>query len=115
MSLALHPGYSTLQPKHRNDRRRLIKPRAAQVLRATGHHRDVLLAVDAVAHRRRRDRGAKVEAPHLLERIAVVGGEMPGVVAAEQKIAAGAQEARFIRDVELLLGSDLAGAHIDRP
>src|SRR5262245_45410219 len=108
-------GSSLLQTKPRDDRGRLIEPRAAHVAGAARHHRDVLLAVDAVAHRRRRDRSAEAEAPDLLERIGVVGGETPGVMAGEQEIAAGAQQSGLVRNIELLLGDDLAGAHIDRP
>src|SRR5436305_1242744 len=57
------PSPRPLQPKDGFDRAWLVESRAADTLRATGHDGDVLLAADAVGHRRSRDRGAEAEAP----------------------------------------------------
>src|SRR5215813_5501804 len=111
---ALNPSYA-LQTEHCDHSRWLIKPRAAHVAGTARHHCDVLLAIDAVAHRRRRNRRAELEAPGFLERVGVVGGKVPGMMAAKQQVAAGAQQSGLVREREPFLGDHLAGTHIDRP
>src|SRR6266478_5407847 len=60
------------EPKHRHERARLIEPLAPDPDAGAGNHRDVLLAADTIGHRRSRDRGAEIEAVHLLEGFGVL-------------------------------------------
>src|SRR6266481_7212513 len=98
------------EPKHRHERARLIEPLAPDPDAGAGNDRNVLLAADTIGHRRSRDRGAEVEAVHLLEGFGVISRELTGHVSGEQQAAVGAEHAGLGRRLERYLVDDLAGA-----
>src|SRR5260370_12955847 len=55
---------SASETKHSDDRARLIEAAAAHADAGAGNHRDILLAADAICHRRRPAPGAEAEALH---------------------------------------------------
>src|SRR5712672_1902553 len=61
-----------LEPKHSHKGSRLIKSGPACANAAAGDDRHILLAADAIGHRRGRDHRAEIEAPHFLERVFVI-------------------------------------------
>src|SRR5262249_21234431 len=65
----------------------------------SGRDRYILLAVDRVADRRRHDAAARVEAPQLLQGLAVISDKRTLPESAEHKIAAGCKYARPVRQV----------------
>src|SRR5712671_2386426 len=105
----------TSMTKDRHERGRLVETAAPDADAATGHDRNVLLAPDAIGHRRSRDRRAEAQAPYFLQRGGIVGGELAGHMPGEQQTAIGAQHARLGRRLERLLADDLSGLQIERP
>src|SRR5262252_6404906 len=79
-----------------------------------GRDRDVLLAVDRVADRRRSEAATGVEAPQLLHRLAVKGDERALPQTVEDEIAAGSKDARPVRQVGARHSFGLAGHRIER-
>src|SRR6516164_9075425 len=65
------------ETEHRHEGAGLIEALPAHPDAAADHDRDVLLAADAVGHRRSRDRGTQVEAVEFLKGGGVIGGEFP--------------------------------------
>src|SRR5712671_6494375 len=98
----------TSMTKDRHERGRLVETAAPDADAATGHDRNVLLAPDAIGHRRSRDRRAEAQAPYFLQRGGIVGGELAGHMP-------GAQQTRLGRRLERLLADDLSGLQIERP
>src|SRR5215813_13251422 len=75
---------------------------------------DVLLAVDRVADGRRAEAATGVEAPQLLQRLAVIGDERTLPQAVEDEIAAGREHASPLRQVGARHGFGLARHRIER-
>src|SRR5215469_16776894 len=75
------------ESEHRHDGGGLIEPGAARARRTTCDYRDILLATDAVGHRRGGDGCAQAEVPQLLEGIGIVGDEMAIGPSVEQQVA----------------------------
>src|ERR1700736_2839211 len=89
-SLPLDVGMTASPPseaEHCHERAGLIEPLAPDPDAGAGDDRDILLAADAVGHRRSRDRSAEVEAVHLLEGFSVIRSELSGHVSGEQQAA----------------------------
>src|SRR6516225_4902215 len=76
-------------------------------------NRNVLLAVDRVADRRRLNWAADVEAPYLVQGLGVIRRERAVVMTEEDQIAGGRKRASHVRIVELTGGLRLAGRRID--
>src|SRR5208337_2647424 len=90
---------------HSRDERRLPRPH---------EHGNVLLAVDGVAHSRRVDAGADIEAPQLLQAFGIVRRERAVGMAEEHQVSGRRERAAVIRVIELEPRLDLAGRRIDR-
>src|ERR1700678_1408043 len=75
-------------------------------------HRDVLLAVYRIGHRRGIDAGADIEAPQLFERFRVVGTERAVDMAEEDEVAGSRQRAGEVSIVEPLARLGLARGRV---
>src|ERR1700733_9604358 len=84
-----------IEGEHRHNRGGLIEAALPHADRTARHNGDVLLAVDRVADRRRRDRGADIEAPQFLERVGVIGGELAVHMPGKEEVGAGAGHTGF--------------------
>src|SRR5712691_7639646 len=79
-------SFGRSETEDRHDCGGLIEAAAAHPDAAAGNDRDILLASDAVGHRRSGDRRAEAEAPRLLERLGIISGEFAGHMPGEQQV-----------------------------
>src|SRR5258708_39470616 len=100
-SLATAPGSASQREdvEHRARTGELERSRPRPEPMRTGRHRDVLLAVDRVADRRRHHAAARIEAPNLPQGARVVGHQGAFPQAGENEIAGGREPARPVRQI----------------